>query len=226
VIRVRSSAEFKRLLEALASDIVDANIHWRMQRELIDEHEKSSDVWNQSRTFWHLTLHAHSFTAVQCLGRAFDQNSSALHLRTWLETIQAHLHLFETPEFKKRLADNPFVESLSESARIPDQRQLAEDIKLCSATDSKVKALIRHRNNISAHRNAQLTVDGVRIEDRFGMETADFEVLLDRSFEILNRYSSLFEAATYSRKMIGHDDFRYVFTSVQQAVDRVRGNEG
>lgn len=227
MIRITSSDEFKRLLEALARDVGDANIHWRLYRDLIAAHQEHNQVWNQSGTFWYLTLNAHSFTSVQHLGRAFDQNDSALHLRSWLKTIEANLHLFDVPEFKKRLADNPFVESLAESIRIPDGGQLSEDIALCSATDPKVKALLLHRNNITAHRNARMTAEGRTIVEEFGISVEDFEALLDRAHEIVNRYSSLFAAATYSRRIIGHDDYRYIFKCVQEAVDRWdRGGEG
>ena len=227
MIRVTSSDEFKRLLEALARDVGDANIHWRLYRDLDAELQQHDQVRNQTRTFWYLTLNAHSFTAVECLCRAFDQNDSALHLHSWLKTIEANLHFFDVPEFKKRLADNPFVESLAESVRIPDRAQLAVDIALCSATDPKVKALQIHRNNITAHRNARMTVQGRPISDEFGISVEVFEALLNRAHEIINRYSSLFTAATYSRKMIGHDDYRYIFKCVQDAVARWdRGNEG
>lgn len=220
MIRIRSSEEFKRLLEALASDVGDANIHWRLHRDLLAEHGKNTHVWNQSQTFWYLTINAHSSTAVQSLTRAFDQSETALHLLSWLKTIEANLYMFKTSAFKQRLVNNSFVESLAESIRMPDKNQLAADILLCSASDPKVKALLRHRNNISAHTNARLTAAGRAKGQEFGIASDDFEVLLDRAHEIVNRYSSLFAAATYSRKIIAHDDFRYIFRCVQQAVER------
>jgi len=222
MIRIGGSEEFKRLLEALARDVGDANIYWRLYRDLILEHERNTHVWHQSGTFWYLTLNAHSFTAVQCLARAYDQNDSALHLRSWLKTIEANLKLFDTSAFKERLADNPFVDSLAESSRMPDPGQLGEDIQLCSASDPKVNALLRHRNNISAHRNARMTAEGRLVEEQFGISVEDFEALLDRAHEIVNRYSSLFAATTYSRKIVGHDDFRYIFKCVQEAVEHAR----
>lgn len=219
MIRIGNSNEFKRL-ETVARDVCDANIYWRLYLDLQSEHEKNSNVWNESRTFWHLTLNAHSFTAVQCLARAYDQNENALHLRSWLKTIEANLHLFATPAFKQRLAENRFVDSLAEASRIPDATQLAEDIRLCSAADPKVNALLRHRNNISAHTNARMTAEGRSVGEQFGISVEEMEGLLDRAHEILNRYSGLFAAATYSTKIIGHDDYRYIFKCVQEGVER------
>src|SRR4051812_23900472 len=113
MIRIASSNEFKRLLEALAFDVGYANIHWRLRRDLLAAFPQHPLVQQQTPTFWYLTLSAHESAALQCLARAYDQNSTALHLLSWLNTIQENLHLFETVEFKRRLAGNPFVDSLA-----------------------------------------------------------------------------------------------------------------
>ena len=219
MIRIASAEEFKRLLEALAHDVGDANIHWQLHQDLhrtLGEDERI--VLHQSRTFWNLTLLAHSSTAVQCLARAYDQNQSSLHLLSWLRTIKANLHLFSKEEFTKRLADNPFVESLAADPRTPDAAQLDQDISSCSDTDPKVKALILHRGNITAHRNARTTAAGRSLADQFGLSIADFEALLDRGHTVVNRYSNLFVAATYSRRIIGHDDYKFIFKCVKNVV--------
>lgn len=226
MIRIASAEEFKRLLEALAFDVGSANIHWRLYRDLhaaLGEDERI--VWRQSQTFWHLTLDAHTFSALQCLARAFDQNQSTLHLLSLLKTIEANLSLFSVEEFKKRLAGNPFVESLAEYPRVPDSVQLAKDIASCSVSDARVKALVQHRGNIIAHRNARKTAAGRSLADEFALSVDDLEVLLDRAHEIVNRYSSLFAATTFSRQMIGHDDYKYIFKCVKEAVVRSRNRE-
>ena len=204
MIRISSAEEFKRLLEALAFDVGSANIHWRLYRDLhaaLGEDDRT--VWHQSQTFWHLTLNAHTFAALQSLAQAYDQNQNSLHLLSWLRTIEAKRHLFSVDEFKKRLAGNAFVESLAEYARTPDPTQLAADIAACSISDPKVKALVLHRGNITAHRNARTIAVGRPLADEFALSVADLEALLDRAHEIVNRYSNLLAAITYSRQMIG-----------------------
>jgi len=226
MIRIASAEEFQRLLEALASDVGSANIHWRLYRDLQAALREAPVVRNQSNTFWYLTLNAHSLTALQSLTRAYDSNRQALHLYGWLKTIQANSHFFETAEFKRRLAGNPFVDSLAEHPRMPDPKQLAEDIVLCSTTDPKVKVLVRHRGNIAAHRNAKATAAGHSLSEDFGISDEDFETLLDRAHHIVNRYSSLFAASTYSRQMVGHDDYRYIVKCVKDAVESSRSVRG
>ena len=223
MIRIASGDEFKRLVEALAIDVGDANIHWRLYKGL---HEKLGEgervVWHQAQTFWSLTLKAHVNTAVQCLARAFDQNQTSLHLLSLLKTIQSNLDLFSMDRFKMRLAGNPFVDSLAEHPRTPDMRQLDQDIALCTDSDLRVRSLILHRGNVLAHRNAKTVASGRNPAEQFGMMVEDFEVLLDRAHDIVNRYSNLFIATTYSRQMLGHDDYQYIVSCVDEAARRSR----
>jgi hypothetical protein len=224
MIRVSSADEFNRLVEALAHDVGSANIHWRLHRELHKSlGEDDRIVWSQTPTFWHLTLNAHTFAAVQCIARAYDQNQTSLHLLSWLKTIEANMHLFTEEEFRKRLSGSPFVDSLAQHLRVPDQDQLERDIASCSVSDPKVKALTLHRGNISAHRNARTVASGRDLAQEFALPVEDLETLLDRAHEIVNRYSNLFAASTYSRQMIGHDDYKFILKCVQQAVHRSRG---
>jgi hypothetical protein len=56
-IQVRNSAEFKRLVEALVLELVDANIAFNMHMNLIEAHVQDrtramQEIW----TFWSLTI--------------------------------------------------------------------------------------------------------------------------------------------------------------------------
>ena len=73
-----------------------------------------------------------------------------------------------------------------------------------------------------AHRNAKSTASGTIISETHPLTFESFEVLLNRALEILNTYSSLFEASTYSTRVIGADDFRYIFECVNSAVEKSR----
>ena len=133
--------EFAKLLESLSSDVVNAHIHWRMATELGNSLAAHPLVFAQSNTFWSLTHQAHIATSLQCLSRAFDQEHSSLHLPSLLRTIKNNLEIFDADKFRVRLKDNPFVESLAETAEKPDERQLTEDIKLCTSKDPDVRLL-------------------------------------------------------------------------------------
>ncbi len=167
-----------------------------------------------------MTLKSHLSTSLYMLTKAYDQRPNALHLLSFLQTIKANPVLFSETNFRERKKDNPHVDSLASESRIPDLTSLEKDISLCSKGNHLVNTLIVHRGNTLAHRNAKNTATGTSISDTHPLSWEDFEVLLARAIEVLNKYSQLFEASPYTTKPIGADDFRYIFECVNSAVEQ------
>jgi len=222
MISVKDSAEFKRLLKVLSDDVVDAHIHYGLYHDLVEAIGKHPLVVHQSSVFWSYTLQAHLNSSVYALCRAYDQNMKSLHLRSWLITIQENLHLFDEEEFCERLKDNPYVASLARDSRKPDATVLADDIATCSSSDPIVRKLTIYRGSRIAHRNAKSLLGLRTVDDRHGLTFDDLRTLLNRAKTVLNRYSYLFDASVYSTKVIGHDDFDYIFKCVEEKVEEAR----
>lgn len=222
MIRFRDEQEFGRLLTGLADDIIDANIHYQLYKDLLSAKEEFPLVMIQSNTFWSTTLKAHLGSSLYMLTRAYDHYRGALHLHGLLLTIKANSNLFSEINFRERKKNNPHVDNLASECRIPDEATLDEDIASCSDDDILVKTLTVHRGNVLAHRNARNTATGVGISETHPLTHEDFEKLLSRAHTILNRYSLLFEASVYSIKPIGADDFRYIFECVSSSVEKSR----
>ena len=222
MISIRDAVEFEQLLNALSHDVVDAHIHYQMYEELVGAIQHHPLVVQQSNTFWTFTLQAHLNSSVYALFRTYDQDTRALHLRSWLLTIQENLHLFDEESFRDRLKDNPYVASLAANSRKPDVATLADDIALCSCNDPIVKRMTVYRSNRIAHRNAKALLSPEDIGERFGLTFDNIRTLLERAKTIVNRYSYLFAASTYSTKVIGHDDFKYIFKCVEERIEEER----
>lgn len=209
-------------IRALAIDAVDAVIHWKLSRGILEATVKWPLVTQQSNTFWQLTITAHVNVSVLAMCRVFDQQKTALHLHGLLQLIKKNLPLFDEAQFRERLCDNSFVESLAQSARRPDARQLATDIALCSPRDPLVKQLVTHRNTAVAHLSQKRHLNRTPTRTDEEIKNSDFEILLNRAVEIVNRYSSLFGAEHFSTQVIGHDDYETVFLWVQERVEQER----
>ena len=222
MISIKDSAEFDRLLKALSDDVVDAHIHYGLYEGLVEAINKHPLVVQQSNVFWTFTLQSHLNSSVYALFRAYDQNLRSLHLRSWLATIQENLHIFDEAAFRERLKDNPYVASLAQDSRKPDAAVLADDIAACSASDPIVKKLTIYRGSRIAHRNAKSLVAARDTSDKYGLTFDDLRTLLERAKTILNRYSYLFAASVYSTKVVGHDDYEYIFKSVEEKVELAR----
>lgn len=222
MIPFSDESEFKRLLEGLANDIVDAHVHYNLFKSLRNSLNDFPLVAAQSNTFWVTTLKSHLSTSLNMLTKAYDQNPNALHLFSFLQTIKTNLALFQEVNFRARKKDNPFVDSLASEPRVPDLSSLDQDISLCSDNDPLVKILVLHRGNALAHRNAKSTAKGKSISETHPLSWDDFETLLTRAIKVPNKYSQLFEASTYSTKPIGADDYQYIFECVNSAVEESR----
>lgn len=216
-IRIKNSDEFDALIEGLAHDIVDANVHFRLHQNLSDSIADYCIELNQSRAFWNLTISAQLDAALLRLCRAYDSDSSSLSLPRLLATIECNPDIFDTPDFKERLMDNPFVEGLTDVDRIPDKDDLVADIKLVSKRDPFVSRLLKWRNNIGAHRDPRETITPNSVVGD-PLNFTEIEYLLTSAIGILNRYSSLFKAVTYSTSMVGADDYSYVLGCIKRDI--------
>ena len=76
--------EFKRLLEGLLNDVVDAHIDYKLYKDLIEASEEFPFVISQSNTFWSFILKSHLNTSLHALTKVHDQENKALLLYSFL----------------------------------------------------------------------------------------------------------------------------------------------
>lgn len=119
IVEFESEKQFQTLLSSRARELVDANVHWSLRKDLESQLEPFSAEFNQCVTFWSLTLQAHLDATIFRLIRVYDGNSSSLSLRNFLDTIAGNLEFFDVDRFRERVKGNPFVDSLIADANQP-----------------------------------------------------------------------------------------------------------
>ncbi len=219
-IPTRNSDEFGLLLSALANELVDAKVHFKLYQDLVAAIPVYPDEFSQSWTFWSLTISAHLDAVALRLCKAYDQSFTAttLNLRSFLEIINANLNLFEKPNFRERMKGNPFVDSLAATAREPEPDQLKKDIESVGHSNPLVKNLTIWRNNFYAHRSVAHVLDAGTFAN-YPVPIADVEALLENGLAILNRYSNMFSATLFSTMIVGRDDYLHLLKSVRESLD-------
>ena len=215
-IKISDSAEFQSLLEALASELVEANIRFKLYADLTESISEYQEEYNQSTAFWSLTFQSHLDAAVFRLCKIYDQHAKTLNLRNLLDTTKANIYVFDTEDFRERLKDNPFVESLSADSHRPDEEQLEGDLVYVSEGNPLVKNLTIWRNNFFAHRSAINAITKRNLADDYPLTVENVKELLVEGMKLINRYSNLFRATTYSTNMIGRNDFQFVLKSIRE----------
>ena len=103
-----------------AKQFYTVGLYRNCTRTLLTANPEYKEVFNESNTFWSLKVRALYDATLSCLCRAYDQHSKPLSLKNLIATIEANLEIFDTANFKERLRGNPFVESLTQTVRRPN----------------------------------------------------------------------------------------------------------
>lgn len=212
IISIKNQNDLSDLIDSLAIEIVDANIYNRLLIDLSNSLKENHRVRCQSETFWYLTTKAIKDSVLVHLCRFYDQEKSSLSIYNLLDTIRHHIELFKTEEFKKRLKENPFVETLAELDRLPDSEQLNKDIQFATTANPLIKKLIIWRHHIVAHKASKNVLNKNQILEKNPISSDEAQALLDEGFKILNRYSYLYKASSWSRQIIGREDYKALFS--------------
>ena len=217
-ITIQSREELNKLLDVLARDIVDANIYYRLWISLSEATKEYPAEFAQSPTFWCLTMQALKEAYLTRLCRVFDQNTDTLNLFNLLDTIKANSHFFEEPHFRERIKENAFVSSLAKDARIPALAELQTDIAFSRSKNPIVLKLNQWRGNFHAHLGAKVALGKAPFMKARVIEQAEMDNLLEECFRILNRYTSLYNASSWSRQIVGHDDFHSLLKFIRRGI--------
>ena len=218
-IRIQSGEELNKLLDRLVHDAVDANIYHQLLMDLNSCVPEYTREFAQANTFWSLTREALKEAYLTRLCRIFDQHDDSLNLYNLLDTIMANLQYFEEPHFRERLKDNAFVNSLAEDARIPSAEELQADLEIAGLGNPVVLKLTQWRSNFHAHLAAKPALGKAPSLLSLRIESEEIDHLLDECFRILNRYIYLYKAASWSRRIIGHDDYLSVLKLMRQGIE-------
>ena len=137
------------------------------------------------------------------LCRVYEDHREALTLRT---VIQA---LMQRPSF---LGDFP---------SIPDVRLQADldSVSRRHTNSRSVKHLLMWRDKLYAHRDPDKVVSGWTLGENYPLPYKDVNALIDNAFRIVNGYSVTIFGVSYSRQIVGADDYLTLLQTVQQAVE-------
>jgi hypothetical protein len=139
--------DFRKLSDAIAHEVVLANVDYRMYEDLKQACDKHGLVVDYSGPFWPMTVDAHLNSVILRLCRVYDTERNSLNLSAWLRTIQQNLHWFTPAAFETRKT-NPDSEYPGDL----DVAQLKCDLQHARPkSNSVVRSLIQFRGNMFVH---------------------------------------------------------------------------
>ncbi len=187
--KIANKEDFKRLLDAVISDLGRVNDNLTLFRSLARAQTTYWRGMSYSQAFWSTTMGALQDAALYGLARAYDQDDDALSLRTLLETI-------ETPAaFLTRTGDF-------------DVQQLELDLAFAHRdTNQPVRHLMMWRHKFFAHRDPIKILNGQTLADDYPLTWEDIDSLVETGFRIANRYGIEFFNSSTLRHVHGHKDY-------------------
>lgn len=201
--------KFRAYLRKLWDEVYWANFHYEILIELSRLCEENKQTANLSAVFWTYTLRAHYQTAMVYLHRIYDQNKESFNLHRFLLTVRENREMFDSANVRQRRQSDPHVESLMQAIGQLDLVQLDRDIRFSSNENEKVKTLNLWRDRVNFHNDERELFRQNRFEDEHPLP--DVGLLIDKGFEILNRYSQYFDTTIYSKGCRDWKDMKFVF---------------
>lgn len=212
---------FHKQFDLLQKELLSASTHLYMAQCLKNSIAEFESELNEAPLFLGHTIQAHYVAALAALCRVFDKDPAGTHLPRLLKDIQENLSAFDAEQFRQRYAHDPRRMSFVDKAMRPDSGYLTRDMAFCSdkpaVADPAVTTLRNWRNNALAHTNQQITAGTLRLEDSDPLRIENLQKLVNRGYEMLNYYSTLFQGMDFGGFLPEHlDDYRFMLEALKR----------
>lgn len=220
---LKSDKELKKLFVRLIEDIIKANAYVQLIRNLREAQKDFKTEMDQTPGFWSLTAESLREASLLRLSRVYDQQSDTLSLRSLLEIIAGHERFFSKAEILKRVSA-AYAEEFQETLHTIKPDQLADDLRAVSKDDPLVKKLVQWRGSTIAHVSLAPLIRTTERRDTLGEN--DVRELVDRAFDIYNRYLIVFEGSSFSKLLIGSEDYEFLFQLLRLGMEKFDADNG
>jgi len=201
---IKSQEDLLRLRTRIADEVTSCSHFFRLHMRLRSAVPDYVREFNRAPAFWNLTLQAHFEAARTRLVRLYDQRQGGLNLKAWLRTIKTWV---SDPH------SNP--DSL---CRPIDACQIDCDERLVSERDDElVKRFVELRNAKVVHIDVKTLLHTDPTSPIPQLNYRDFEMLISRADEVLNKYSLCLDQSSYSMTLGGDDDYLRLLNDVRSA---------
>jgi len=211
--------EFAKFIRVLWDELYWADVYYAIFKEgsrLAKHYERA---FEHAPFFLAYTLRAHCQTALVYVHRLYDQNNQSFNLRRFLLTVRNNPRVFEADAVRKRRISDSSADRLIKSIGPLNQEQLERDIEFCSEKNPKVRNLKTWRDRITFHKDEGEIFRPKPFAQDYPLLFGDIEILIDRGFEILNRYSEYFDTTLRTRSLREWKDVEFVFEALTHHPD-------
>lgn len=199
----KDTEHFRTAFDAVAMELVCGQVYFDLFKKLDNAFLDHKYEISQSLTFWNITRELHLAAATISLCRVYDTDSKTNNLSLVLKTIQ-----------ETTIADDLNVIESGVLAEL-DSEQLEHDIAFTDVRNESVRKLTAWRGNMFAHSNFEIATKTKEFQKTLQPFVQDFDLLLEKGLEIVNRYSQLLFQKEFHANLIGHQDYDFVMECIR-----------
>ncbi|MCG6162000.1 MULTISPECIES: hypothetical protein [Leptospira] len=207
MLKVENSKDIEKYINTLSSEIVQANIYLNYWIKVKKEVKKDRLTFTTYNTFWGYVLRGYFLSGLTFLYKFYElsEKSTNLNILNLLKTLRLNKEYFGKEYFLNRNPRRSQYKNLVDSRIIPSIESINADINKIK-NNSKIRNLIRWRNNALAHLSAKSIIQDIDIFQDSPLSGVDLITLSEEGLELINKYSDLYNALTSTNKPIGFED--------------------
>jgi AbiU2 len=215
ILMLISREKFKEQLKAIIDNLWMAHFYYDLSTKLTNSFTEYREEVRQSPVFWNLTISALDEVSLVRLCRVYDQHKDSQSLKNLLITIKKNPEIFSQnrtsyisePQYPKAFNQNEldkYIEFVSKEENPLIQKVITLRDRVIAHTDRGNLYKSPVENNPA---NSDLLTWG------------QVKSLIDKGFEILNRYSSLFDGSQYHQGAPGEDDYKSLLKHIRHSIN-------
>jgi AbiU2 len=211
-----ASVDLEQWFKLLWVDLLYAGTYYQLWKELVEASPDYEREFGNASAFWGLSSRAYLDSTVLRLCRIYDKTNDARSLPKLLKFIRRNRLEFSRDRVIERVKRKYRDEEPREFA-FPtlDETQLAKDDQLVRETDDDVGILHGWRKKGYVHLDLDLlSPDWTLLKPQPLLP--QIPTLLDRAFEILNRYNGLYDGTHHLDNTFQNwDDYRLLLQALR-----------
>ena len=224
-----SDEELHLIVNAIAKDATNAKHYFDLFMSLDKAYSQFRDVFNTSNTFWNFSKNALRDSALFSLCRLYDPHKYSASLVKLMKQLLVNPNHLESESFIRRMnaeGKQQFLPSMLERRSVPTREEIQKDLASIVETEPMVEKLLVWRDKYFAHRDLKEVLSGNRILAEYPISFSEIEELVNRGFDLYNKYLGIYKEHFWSSTPIGHDDYMRLLKASSVGLQLERNGAG
>jgi hypothetical protein len=207
---------FLKYYDGLIKEITYARAHFKLWERLEESVVEYQHELNEAPHFFNLTIKSHLDDAILTISRIVDTNEESMSIWKFLCFVEQNINIFSTQSFQKHTMNSEFHEGLVNNHLPITLDDIQKHRKDLDNLKQVMDAIKKWRDKRLAHLDRAFLLKGINIS----IQRQQFNLIIDTIAHILNKYSSAYNASSWSIQFVGEDDVQGILNAV-----RFRKNE-